>query len=279
MMTSKSQTSPQASGPEQPRIYDRFVKIGLIISLGLFAGFIVWAFATEIDEAVVGEGSVGALSRTKTVQHLEGGIIAAVLVQEGDDVEAGQTLIQLDTTQSQARKDQVETQLFTTWARLDRLNAERVGQPQITFRPALQVDDPQVAQIRDVQENLFTARRTQTVGQTDILTQRIAQLQDQINGLQAQRQSAEGQIALIQEEIDRYNQVEGLQATDVRARLQRERELVQVEGQIGQIDADLARTDVAVGETRIEILGRTHLPGTGRLRTHRSAGSGVKPAR
>lgn len=244
-----------AAQPERPRIYDGFIKIGLLISLLLFGLFIAWATLTELDEGVVANGSVSVESRKKTIQHLEGGIIGQVFVQEGDSVEEGAVLIQLDTTQSQARRDQASRQLLTSWARLDRLTAERENLDAIAFRPELDVNnDPAIAEIRDVQENLFAARKTQVSGQIDILGQRIEQFHDQIDGLVAQRTAAEQQILLIQDEIDRYNQVARLQATDVRNRLQRERELAQIEGQIGQIDAQSAQAQVSIGEAQIEVL-------------------------
>ena len=251
-MQPTSQNPQEASAP--PKIYDAFVRRGLFLSFVCFAGFMGWFLFQNLDEGVIATGAIAVESRTKTVQHLEGGIIAEVLVDEGQDVQAGDVLIRLDTTQSQARRNQASTQLATTLARLDRLEAERLGHADIEFRPELRQDDLQIAQILDVQQNLFDARRTQVLGQVNILEQRIEQLADQIDGLVAQRAASEAQISLIREEIERYSRVEELQPTDVRNRLQRERELAQVEGQLGQIDADRARTEVSIGEARIEIL-------------------------
>ena len=263
--------APATAEAQKPRIYDGFVKVGLLISLALFGLFLVWASFWELDEGVVANGTVSVESRTKTVQHLEGGIIGAVFVQEGDSVEQGQILLQLDTTQARVRRNQAQTQLLTTLARLDRLNAERKGFDAVAYRREITaldtaldtrldtdldtgLDTALVAEIRDVQDNLFDARRSQISGQIEILGQRIEQYADQIDGLAAQRTAAEQQIVLIQDEIDRYDQVAAQQATDVRSKLQRQRELAQVQGQLGQIDADVARTAVSIGEARIEIL-------------------------
>ncbi len=249
-----SQHAASGAAVPAPRIYDRFVVAALVSSVGLFLIFILWSVLVELDRGAVALGSIAVESRTKTVQHLEGGIIRQVLAAEGETVQAGQTLIQLDTTQAKARRGQAYSQLLTTWARLDRLAAEREGRAAITFRQGLLDAGDQSLEIRRVQENLFAARRAQILGQLDILAQRIEQLNGQIDGLVAQRQAAEAQIVLIQEEIDRYKRVAELQATDVRNRLQRERELAQIEGEIGQIDANRARTEVSIGEARIEML-------------------------
>ncbi len=248
------QVQMAAATSPPPRIFDRTVILALFGSVALFLLFILWSVVAQLDRGAVAMGTLAVQSRTKTVQHLEGGIIRQVLAEEGQTVRAGQILIQLDTTQAKARRDQAFGQLLTTWARLDRLAAERQDLEAIAFRTTLREVEDQGPEILEVQENLFTARRAQVLGQLDILAQRIQQLNGQISGLRAQRQAAEAQIALIQEEIDRYNQVAELQATDVRNRLQRERELAQIRGQIGQIDADMARTEVSIGETRIEML-------------------------
>ena len=88
------------------------MRYGLLASLGLFALFLIWAIVVKLDEGVVAVGSVAVESRKKTIQHLEGRIISAVFVAEGQDVEAGQVLIRLDATQARARRDQAQSQLL-----------------------------------------------------------------------------------------------------------------------------------------------------------------------
>ena len=232
-MTMQPLDAPADQAP--PPLFDRFIRRGALIILIFFGGFLGWAAVAPLDEGVVTSGQVAVDSRRKTVQHLEGGIIGRLHVREGDLVEAGAVLISLDTTQARSRRDQTRARLLTTIARLDRLNSERLDETKIVFSDAVSdTSEPLIAEARAVQENFFDARMSQITGQISVLEQRIAQLGDQINGLDAQRNSAETQAELVQDEIERYNQLSELQLIDVRNRLAREREFARLTGEIGQ---------------------------------------------
>jgi protease secretion system membrane fusion protein len=74
----------------------RSARIGLW-ALGLgFGGFLLWAGLAPLDEGVPSQGAVAIDTKSKTIQHLTGGLVKQVLVREGDRVEEGQLLIRLD---------------------------------------------------------------------------------------------------------------------------------------------------------------------------------------
>src|SRR5208283_4638395 len=96
---------------------------GLILStFGIVGG---WAAVTKIDRAVEAPGIVSIETNHKTVQHLEGGIIRAILVKEGDNVAAGATLFRLENVQAKAAFDALDNQFFSALAIEARLIAER----------------------------------------------------------------------------------------------------------------------------------------------------------
>jgi HlyD family secretion protein/adhesin transport system membrane fusion protein len=69
----------------------------VVIPIGLFfIIFIIWASFTKIDEVVRGEGKVMPSGQTKVLQHLEGGIISEILVNQGDHVKKGEVLYRLN---------------------------------------------------------------------------------------------------------------------------------------------------------------------------------------
>jgi len=86
--------------------------------------FIVWASYSEIDESVVGTGTVVPSGQTKIIQHLEGGIVEEIFVKEGDTVKKGEPLFKL--SQAFFLSDQKEKQidLLALFASEIRLNAE-----------------------------------------------------------------------------------------------------------------------------------------------------------
>src|SRR5919204_1168706 len=85
----------QRDVPKNPR---RATVLGVaVLFLGML-GFVVWASLAPLNGAVVAVGSFVATGQNKQVQHLEGGIVRAILIKEGDLVESDEPLVKLDDT-------------------------------------------------------------------------------------------------------------------------------------------------------------------------------------
>ena len=69
----------------------------ILAVLFFFIIFIVWAFFTDIDEAVVAQGKIETTGEIMTIQSLEGGIIESLNVKNGDSVKAGQVLLRINS--------------------------------------------------------------------------------------------------------------------------------------------------------------------------------------
>ncbi|MGR3837416.1 MAG: HlyD family type I secretion periplasmic adaptor subunit, partial [Cognatishimia sp.] len=111
--------------------------IGFLAVLILVGGFGTWAVMTKIAGAVVASGTIEVERNRQVVQHIDGGIVAEILVDDGDLVEAGQTLIRLDADDLTSRLVITESQLFELMARRGRLEAELDGKAEIEFDPEL----------------------------------------------------------------------------------------------------------------------------------------------
>ncbi len=96
---------------------------GLIILF--FAIAIVWAVFGHLDIIATAQGKIVPTGRTKTIQPLETGIVAAIHVQDGDKVAAGQVLIELDRTVTQAERKHVASDLVASQLDVARLSALR----------------------------------------------------------------------------------------------------------------------------------------------------------
>ena len=83
---------------EVPRSIGKQALFGLALMLVSFGGFGAWAMMAPLAAAVIAQGSFVATGQNKIVQHLEGGIIAEILVKEGDRVTEGQVMLTLDQT-------------------------------------------------------------------------------------------------------------------------------------------------------------------------------------
>ncbi len=127
----------------------------LWVSLLVLGAFVAWAAWAEIDEATRGEGRVVPLTRMQTIQSLEGGILAELLVRRGERVEAGQPLVRLDDTRFRSAYLETLSQIAVLRAAIARLEAEVLEQETIDFPSGL---DPEGELVRS-ERALFQARR------------------------------------------------------------------------------------------------------------------------
>lgn len=100
--------SDQASPPTDLHAPLRRGIIGLVVVLG---GFIAWASLAPLDEGVALNGIVAVEGKRKAVQHLTGGMVASLEVQEGDHVKAGQVLLTLDTNNLNGQVEMARSQI------------------------------------------------------------------------------------------------------------------------------------------------------------------------
>ncbi len=236
--------------------YDRFLMMGFIAIAFLVGIGLIWGSLAKIKGAVIAPGVVVVEGKPKTLQHLDGGIVGEIFVQDGDSVKEGDVVMQLDPTMLGANEDLVNTRLREAMARVARLEAERDGQTSISWPDDLiaSKDDPIVASAMIGQEKLFTARRVAAFGQVDQLQQRIAQFKDQISGLESLISSKENQAMKIREEAEakRVLVEKGWLAKPVILTL--EREELRLKGDVANHQSEIARLYNSISETDVQIL-------------------------
>ncbi len=179
------------------------IRVGVIIILLGFVGFLVWAALAPLDAGVTASGTVAVESKRKTIQHLSGGIVEDILVRDGDHVKKDDVLIRLNRTQIEAQLLITRNQLISIKAIEARLLAERTGgtpafdHPILSDRP-----NPVVMEAIETQSALFNTRQKALAGERSILDSNLKGLQQQIEGLQALERGKAEQMRLLREELD-----------------------------------------------------------------------------
>lgn len=179
------------------------VLVGIGIGGAMFCALVVWGFMAPLASAAVAPGNVNPDSSRKTIQHLEGGIIRAIDVKDGDRVTAGQPLFSLEPLAAKAiytSKRQQWMRLQVTRARLGAHRADRVTFEPPTF-PGFVADADFEKFVKD-QVDLFNSRRKNFIEREQILRQQIAQLRQQLEGKTQENASIEKQREFILEEIE-----------------------------------------------------------------------------
>ncbi|MBK4723430.1 HlyD family type I secretion periplasmic adaptor subunit [Azospirillum sp. YIM DDC1] len=247
---------PSGALPPRPPV-GRFIAAGLALTAAGFGGFGAWAALVPLASAAVAPGIITADSNRKSVQHLEGGIVVEILVRDGDRVVAGQPLMRLDDLETRSTVTLLEGQLWALLAQEARLLAERDGAAGVTL-PALLAGkgaDSTVAEIIGGQERIFASRRASLDGRTIVTRQRIAQLEAQIAGLEAQRKAGVQQLALIREETTAVAEMvaKGLERKPRLLALMRQ--AVELEGIQGDLANRIAQAREGIAQAELEILG------------------------
>ena len=248
-----SNASPAMSGPLKPSIAVP-ARLGNAIILVFAAVFGGWGYFAPLDGGAVAPGVINPDSGKKTIQHLEGGIIAEMRVREGEAVTVGQPLVVLESTQARAAYDSLVQQRWSLLAKKARLESESAGQNQIDLPPELISTDRRIRSVVEAQQEVFDARRLTYATRKNVLGQRIEQLTQQINGNEAQVESASRQIDFVSEELraKEYLVGRGLVAKPEALRLRRVN--AELSGKRGEYLAAIARLRQQIGETNLQIL-------------------------
>lgn len=230
---------------------------GIVLLIVLVGGFGTWAATTNISGAIVAGGSIEVDQNRQVVQHPDGGVVASILVDEGDTVEAGATLIRLDPTLLLSELKIIEGQLFELMARRARLQAERDLDDEIVFpEEVLQraETDAEVAELVEGQRNQFFARRESIKAEIEQLEKRADQIRDQVIGIEAQQQALDQQIELIRKELVNKEQLkrDGLvRAPEI---LALKREEARLAGTAGELKSTKAQAEGRITELDIQVL-------------------------
>ncbi|GAB1716838.1 MAG: Type I secretion membrane fusion protein, HlyD [Nitrobacter sp.] len=238
---STTMTGDQPWHVDLPRSTRGLTIAGILTIAMTVMGFGVWGNTAPIAGAVVASGVFVATGQNKTIQHLEGGVIRDIMVHEGDTVEVGQILVELDQTTAKAEMQR----LFLRNARLtavdSRLQAQIREESEVHFPPELSADskDPQIRSIVSAQLLAFTAQRNNTNSEIAGIEDSIKALNEHIAGSKIQLEGVRRQIALVEEDIKTKEHL--LAAGLVRKPdvLLLQRNQANLEGEVGRIMGDI----------------------------------------
>ncbi|WFE75628.1 HlyD family type I secretion periplasmic adaptor subunit [Roseinatronobacter sp. S2] len=158
---------------------------------------VTWAALTELDDVTRADGRIVPTQHVQVIQAAEQGVLQALHVAEGDLVQAGESLMELDRTLLTSQLDQEQQRAFGLMARIARLQAEIDGH-DLEFMPELVQRTPSVVRSEAA---LFAARREELSDRIEVLErQRMQRRQEYEEGL-VDQETARTTLALIDEEI------------------------------------------------------------------------------
>lgn len=230
------------------------VRAGYLITGVFVLVFLFWGGLIPLAGGSLAPGLIAPESSRKTVQHLEGGILAQIDVRDGDTVKAGQMLFRIDDTQPRTTVEILRNQQMRVLARQARLEAELAGRFQIIFPSELLDAEGAPVAVALSQVQIFETRRSSMEARKQVLQRRLQQLHEQMNAFRAQERSAANQLDLVREEAEAKMSLmkRGLIAKPEALRLQRME--ADMTGRLGELIASVARTEQQIGETNMQLL-------------------------
>lgn len=259
--------------------------------MALFALALGWAFVGQVDIVAVAPGRVVVSDRSKVVQPLEAGVVKAILVRDGERVQAGQVLVELDATQAEADHGTLQEQARAAGVELQRaealLFALRAGRlPVSAHVPAGTVNKPNEG---DKADTAGKAGKADTVSAPAAVTKaaavvsaqdeallraewadiagRTARLDAELARRQAEIATARAIVAKLEETLPLARRreadfkalsdeglVPGHASQDrMRERVEQERDLAAQRARLAEVEAALAETNRARDAARAEI--------------------------
>ena len=225
-----------------------YSKLGWIIVLVGFGGFLLWALFAPLDKGVPMSGTVIAESNRQAVQHLNGGTIQEILVGDGDVVKAGQVLVRMNPVSARSAAEATRGQYLTARASEARLLAERDGAKKVTFPAELEnaASDPRIAEMKTLQSQLFTSRQMALQNELGAIDENIAGLKSQIQGLQEARDNDKLQLGFLKE------QLEGMRALAKEGYVARNR-MLDLERTYAQINGSMSENIGQIGRSQRQV--------------------------
>lgn len=227
----------------------KVVAFGLGVLFVVFVLFGGWMAFAPLSTTAVAVGEVSADTQKKVVQHLQGGNIGKILVKEGDEVEKGQVLIELDIVQSKSENEALTKQYMDSIAMEARLIALRDELPTITFPNELK--DEHI--IKD-QTNIFNTINKSLKDQKDISKQRVEQLQNQISGLNSLNQVRANRIVSLKEELKELEELFKEKLVDKTRIRELQREINSFEGEIASNKSEISKIYEQINEIKTQQL-------------------------
>jgi epimerase transport system membrane fusion protein len=180
----------------------RIVRAGVFTIVFFLGGSLLWSALAPISSAVVAEGSIKVDTQRKTIQHLEGGLVRAILVHEGDRVQSGQPLLVLEDAAVLSNLNVLRDQRDAELAREARLLAEKTMARRVEFPETLRL--PETAKKNALMHNeqsVFQVRKKSLEEEIGVIRREIHSADMEETAILSEIESAQESIRYKEERL------------------------------------------------------------------------------
>ena len=226
------------------------IRLGIWTLIVGFGAFLIWAAFAPLDEGVPVSAVVSIETKRKTIQHLSGGIVEKVVVREGQQVKAGDLLVELNEGSTRANFEAIRQNYMAQRAAESRLLAEVSGHAKIDFHADLKVaeKDPVIQQHITTQTQLFEARKAALASELAAIKENIAALNAQLAGIDQQLQSRKLQADKQAEQLKNLRELANEGYAPKNTVLQMEQTQAELRAMLADLKANRLKTQRAIAE-------------------------------
>ncbi|WP_305989620.1 HlyD family type I secretion periplasmic adaptor subunit [Roseibium sp. MMSF_3544] len=225
-----------------PRYTTNVIRIGLV----LFVVLLVWAYFASLEEVTRGDGRVIPSRQIQVVQAPEQGIVEKIFVREGDIVEQGQSLIEIDDTTFSSQLGEIRQRQLGLMARIARLDSE-ADQQELVFPEALAQAVPGLIA---EEENVYLDKKASLENELRVLENQALQKEQEYQELLAKQAKLESVTEIMEREVEIKQSLYERKVLPEIEFLQLQRQLKESEGELAITKASVQRSLAAKEEAK-----------------------------
>lgn len=224
---------------------DHHAKLTKMLAI-VFGVFLLWAATFTIDKVTRGPGRILPSTQNQMVQHLEGGIVKEILVQEGQRVFKGQVLMRISNAYTGAAMENARTDVVAKRIMLARLDAEIAGAPGFDVPPDLARQAPDIAASEVA---LFNSRRAQRMQQTGIINEQARARVAEVSLLRARLNNLRSEERLALDQLGKLERAYAEEAISEREVLDKRAALLSLRTRIADVENQIPQSSAGVSES------------------------------
>ena len=228
--------------PGRPRIFVWSMLALLLVAL-------LWAALSQIDEVARGEGKVVPVSQNQHIQSLDGGVVSKILVKEGQIVQKGQLLLNIDNTRFVSSLNENQAQYLSLLAKAARLRAIANNVPFELPKEVVQ----QAADIARQETDLYQTKRRELDANVSIARQELTQRSQELNEVRAKLAQAQQGYQLTQRELAVTKPLKESGAVSDVDLLRLQRDVSRYQGERDMASAQIPKLQAAISEANHKI--------------------------
>lgn len=221
----------------------------LWVSFLSIAWLVIWASIAEIDELTRGAGKIVPAGQIQVVQNLEGGIVAEILIAEGDKVEENDVLLKIDNKAFSSSFEENRLKLNELEAKSVRLFAEANG---VAFAPtSKQLEN--IGSLLKNEKSLFESNKRQQTKNTNILRQQMEQKKSELEEAVAKERQLAENFRLVRKEVEITRPLYRKKIVPEVEYIKLKREYESVKGDLDAVRYSIPRLKSAIKESQVKI--------------------------